>query len=108
MPTTVVRRQRVRFLGLTLALTPIGARRLANFERNRRGAVSLRIFLFLFVLSLFAEVLANDRPLLVRYDGAFYVPFLVAYPETTFGGLFPTEADYHDPEVRALIEEKGW
>lgn len=108
MARAIVRRERVRFLGFSFSLTPIGARRLANFERNRRGAISLRIFLALFVLSLFAEVIANDRPLLVRYDGGFYVPFLVAYPETTFGGIFPTEADYHDPEVRALIEEKGW
>jgi microcin C transport system permease protein len=105
---SVVRRVRVRFLGIPLRLTPIGARRLANFERNRRGAVSLRIFSVLFVLSLFAEVIANDRPLLVRFEGAFYTPFLVAYPETTFGGIFDTEADYHDPEVQALIEEKGW
>ena len=53
-------------------------------------------------------MIANDRPLLVRYDGAFYVPIVRTYPETTFGGAFPTEAVYRDPAVGALIREKGW
>ena len=83
-------------------------RRLANFKANRRGYVSLYLFSALFVLSLLAEVIANDRPLLVRYDGQFYFPVLVAYPETDFGGFFATEADYRDPRCRELIEEKGW
>ena len=95
-----------RFLGIKI--TPLTRRRLRNFRANRRGFWSLWIFLVLFVLSLFAELIANDRPILVRYDGAFYVPALVAYPETTFGGVFPTEADYRDAEVARLIEEKGW
>ncbi|MFO1071013.1 MAG: ABC transporter permease [Geminicoccaceae bacterium] len=89
-------------------LGPMGQRRLANFRANRRGWWSFWIFLVLFVVSLFAEFIANDRPLLVRYDGQFYVPVLVAYPETTFGGIFETEAEYGDPEVQALIAEKGW
>jgi len=83
-------------------------RRWQLFRANRRGFWSLWIFLALFGLSLGAELIANDRPLLVRYDGAFYVPVLVSYPETTFGGDFPTEADYRDPAVRDLIAEKGW
>ena len=62
----------------------------------------------LFVGSLFAEFVANDRPILVRYDGQFYMPVVVEYPETTFGGIFETATDYHDPEVQKLIEEKGW
>lgn len=86
----------------------LAARRWANFKANRRGFVSLLIFLALFAVSLAAELIANDRPLLVRYDGQLYVPVLVAYPETTFGGFFETEADYADPAVRELIEEKGW
>src|SRR3546814_3364010 len=53
-------------------------------------------------------VLANDRPILVGFDGGLYAPVLATYPETTFGGDFPTEADYRDPFVQALIEEKGW
>jgi microcin C transport system permease protein len=89
-------------------LSPLTRRRLQNFRANTRGYWSLWIFLALFGLSLFAEVIANDRPLLVSYEGAFYFPVLRSYPETTFGGLFPTEADYRDPAVAQLIEEKGW
>ena len=70
--------------------------------------ISLVLFLVLFVLSLFAEFIANDKPILVRYDGAFYMPIFTMYPETTFGGDFPTEADYADPAVRKLIDAKGW
>ena len=89
-------------------LSPMAARRLANFRANRRGYVSALVFLVLFAISLFAELIANDRPLLVRYDGRFYFPVVVAYPETEFGGFFETEAVYTDPAVRELIEEKGW
>jgi len=91
-----------------LRLTPLNQRRLANFKANKRGYVSLYLFAALFVLTLFAELIANDKPLLVYYDGGVYVPFLEAYPETTFGGDFPTETDYRDPFVTKLIEEKGW
>ena len=94
--------------GLRLRLSPLGRRRLANFKANRRGHVALLLFMAIFVVSLFADVIANDRPLLVRYDGHLYVPFLVAYPETTFGGFFETEADYKDPAVRELIDQHGW
>jgi microcin C transport system permease protein len=68
----------------------------------------LWIFLALFGLSLFAEVIANDKPLLVRYEGAFYFPIIVSYPETTFGGEFATETDFRDPFVTGLIAAKGW
>ncbi len=91
-----------------LRLSPLGARRWANFRANRRGSISLWIFLALFAVSLAAELIANDRPLLVRYDGHFYAPVLVAYPETTFGGFFETEADYADPAVQELITGHGW
>ncbi len=97
-----------RLLGFQLQLGPLGQRRFGSFVANRRGYWALHVFMVLFVLSLFAELLANDRPLLVRYDGAFYVPFLVNYPETTFGGDFATEAEYRDPFVAELIEERGW
>jgi microcin C transport system permease protein len=89
-------------------VTPLTRRRLANFRANRRGYWSLWIFLALFGLSLGAELLANDRPLLVRYEGRLYWPVLVTYPETTFGGVFPTEAIYRDPAVAQLIEARGW
>jgi microcin C transport system permease protein len=95
-----------RFLGFAIA--PLTRRRIDAFKANRRGVWSLWIFLVLFVISLFAEIVANDRPILVWYDGGLYTPFLKAYPETTFGGPFPTEADYSDPEVRRLIDDKGW
>ena len=89
-------------------MSPLNLRRLQNFKANRRGYWSLWIFLLLFVISLFAELVANDRPLLIRYDGSFYVPVTTVYPETTFGGEFPTEAEYRDPYVQELILEKGW
>ena len=89
-------------------ITPLTRRRLLNFRANRRGWWSLWIFLGLFFLSLFAEVIANDKPLLVRYDGGWYLPVLVSYPETAFGGEFATETDFRDPFVVKLIEAKGW
>jgi len=95
-----------RLLGMRV--TPLNARRIENFKANRRGYWSLWIFIAVFLVTLFAEFLANDKPLLVRYDGAFYTPVFVAYPETAFGGDFETEAEYADPEVQELIEEKGW
>lgn len=95
-----------RLLGVKV--TPITKRRLHNFRANRRGYWSFWIFMVLFSVTLFAEFIANDRPLLVRYDGAFYVPVLVDYPETTFDGEFETTADYRDPFVQDLIREKGW
>ncbi|HEY5789196.1 MAG TPA: ABC transporter permease [Gammaproteobacteria bacterium] len=91
-----------------MKLTPINARRLHNFRANRRGWWSLWLFLALFVASLFAEFIANDKPILVRYAGEFYVPVFAVYPETAFGGFLPTEAEYKDPEVRELIEAQGW
>ena len=95
-----------RFLGMTI--TPVTARRLANFRANRRGYWALWAFLALFFFSLFAEFIANDKPLIVHYDGGIYLPIFNAYPETTFGGDFETEADYTDPFVVELIDEKGW
>ncbi len=91
-----------------IRITPLNARRIENFKANRRGYWSLWIFIAVFFVTLFAEFLANDKPLLVRYDGAFYTPVFVAYAETAFGGDFETEAEYADPEVQELIEEKGW
>src|SRR5258708_421586 len=83
-------------------LSPLNRRRLENFKRNKRGFWSLWIFLAMFGLSLFAELIANDLPILVYYDGAFYMPIFRTYPETAFGGEFETEADYRDPFVIGL------
>ncbi|MEE9140796.1 MAG: ABC transporter permease [Alphaproteobacteria bacterium] len=91
-----------------LRITPLTRRRIENFKANRRGYWSLWIFLALFAMTLFAEVIANDRPILIRFDGAYYVPVLKTYPETLFGGEFETETDYRDPFVADLITEKGW
>jgi microcin C transport system permease protein len=89
-------------------MNPMNRRRLAAFRSSKRGMISLAIFGTLFFLSLFAELLANNKPILIRYDGGFYSPLVRDYPETTFGGDFPTNTVYSDPEVKKLIEEKGW
>ncbi len=94
-----------RFLFWTIS--PISARRLANFRANRRGVWSLWIFLILFFLSLFAEFIANDKPLLVWYDGGVYSPVIKQYPETTFGGDFATTADFTDEYLIENIKKKG-
>jgi len=91
-----------------VSLSPLTRRRLASFRASRRGYWSLWIFLTLFGLSLGADLLANDRPLLVRHEGRLYAPVLRAYPETAFGGELPTEAAYRDPHVQRLIEVGGW
>ena len=83
-------------------------RRLAQFGANRRGMVSLIVFGAMFFLSLFAEFLANDRPILVRYDGHFYMPVFRDYPETTFGGDLPINAVFTDKAIQDLIDAKGW
>ena len=77
-------------------LSPLNQRRLLSFQKNTRARWSLRIFLAVFSVSLFAEFIANDKPLLVYYDKQLYVPVLAIYPETTFGGDFDTETDYLD------------
>ncbi|MDD9901852.1 MAG: ABC transporter permease [Alphaproteobacteria bacterium] len=91
-----------------MALSPIAQRRLSQFRRNRRGHLSLWIFMVLFLLSLGAELIANDKPILVGFDGGYYLPVFKTYPETFFGGEFETEADYRDPVVQELINDKGW
>ena len=89
-------------------MTPINRRRIAVFRSSKRGVYSLVVFGLLFFLSLFAELLANDKPILIYYDGGFYSPLIRDYPETTFGGDFPTNTVYVDEEVQKLIEAKGW
>jgi len=85
----------------------LSQRRWRNFTANRRALWSLWIFGILFVLALFAELLANDRPLLVSYRGEIRAPAFKFYPETAFGGEFQTEADYPAPEVQCLIRTGG-
>ena len=93
---------------LQLNLSPINQRRWESFKANRRGLWSLRIFLVMFLVTLCAEFIANDKPLILRYGESLYAPVFFSYPETAFGGDFETEADYRDPYVKKLIEDKGW
>lgn len=90
-----------------MALSPLNQRRLRNFKRNRRALWSLWIFSGLFFLSLFAEFLANEKPIMVSYRGEIRMPVFQFYPETAFGGDFKTEAIYRDPEVECLIVSGG-
>ena len=89
------------------APSPLNRRRWENFKANRRGFWSFWIFMVLFIGSLFANVIANDRPLMVKYDGHLYWPVLFNYAETTFGGDFETTADYRDPYIQKQIAAKG-
>ena len=91
-----------------MALTPLNQRRWENFKAHRRGYWALWIFLILFGLTLIAELLANDKPLLVQFQGDIYAPVLKNYPETTFGGSFASDTNYRDPYVAELIEKDGW
>jgi len=106
IPQPLARAAADRFLGRRV--TPLTRRRLDAFRRNRRGFWSLWVFLALFFLSLFAEFIANDRPIVVHWNGGWYFPVFRDYAETTFGGEFPTAADYRDPDVARLIEQQGW
>lgn len=91
-----------------MTLSPLAQRRLRLFRANRRGFWSLWIFLLLFGISLFAEVIANDKPIVLKYDNAYYFPVFTRYSETTFGGDFETEAMYRDPYVAERINKDGW
>ena len=90
-----------------LAISPLNRRRWLNFKANRRGYVAFWIFMVLFVISLFAEFIANDKPFYVSFEGRSYFPAVITYPETAFGGDFETAADYRDPYLQKLIAEKG-
>ncbi|MEM9522982.1 MAG: ABC transporter permease [Pseudomonadota bacterium] len=90
-----------------MTLSPLNRRRWRNFRRNRRAFWSLILFGLLFAVSLFAEFIANDKPILIQYRGGYYMPILKFYPETAFGGDFRTEAVYRDIEVRCLIISGG-
>lgn len=89
-----------------MKLSPLNRRRFDRFKAHKRGWWSLWLFLILFGLSLGAELIANDKPLAVRYDGEWYFPVLKRYPETVFGGEFPLQANYKSPYIQDLIAEK--
>jgi microcin C transport system permease protein len=105
-PTSWIGRARSQ-IAHQLILTPLNRRRWENFKANRRGFWSLWIFLVLFVLSMFAEFIANDKPIVARYKGELLFPVLVDYPESKFGG-FLAITDYKDPFILDEIETNGW
>lgn len=89
-------------------LNPIWQARLNRFKQNRLGVIALILFCLISLICLGANFVANDKPLVVKYEDTLYFPVVKAYPETTFGGVFETEADYKDPAVKELIEQKGF
>ena len=91
-----------------MEISPLNPRRFNNFKSNKRGWYSFLIFTFLFVVSILADFISNDKPILIQYNQSYFFPILHVYPETVFGGDFETEADYRDPYVIKLIEDKGW
>ncbi|WP_330925497.1 ABC transporter permease [Candidatus Sororendozoicomonas aggregata] len=91
-----------------MTLSLLNQRRWQNFTRNRRGYFSFWLFLILFFTTLFAEFIANEKPLVVYYDGSLYFPVFKIYPETTFGGEFELETDYRQDYAKNLINAKGW
>ncbi len=91
-----------------MRLSPVNQQRWLRFRHNRRGYWSLWIFLVIFALSLAADLLANEKPLLVRYQQHWYVPLLISYSESDFGGALPTAADYQDPWLQQQLQNNGW
>ena len=91
-----------------MKLSPLNRRRLNNFKSNKRGWYSLWVFTLLFIISIFADFIANEKPLLIKFNNQIYLPIIYQYSETKFGGDFETEADYRDPYVIDLINNNGW
>ena len=91
-----------------MKISPLNQRRFNNFKSNKRGWYSFWIFSFLFFTSFFADFFSNDKPLIIKYESEYYFPVFKKYSETIFGGDFETEADYRDPYVKKLINNKGW
>ena len=90
-----------------MTLSPLNKRRWSNFNSNKRAFYSLILFSIIFCITLFAELIANDRPILIKYKGEYFTPIIKFYPETTFGGDLKTEAVYRDIEVKCLIFSAG-
>ena len=88
-----------------MRFSPLTIRRFKNFQGNKRGMIASIVFLILFFLTLFAEIIANDKPIFLHYNQKVYFPFIEKLPETFFGGEFETEADYKDPFVQNLIRK---
>ena len=93
---------------LSVRISPVNRRRIKAFQRNRRAVISLKLFLVIFGLSLFSELICNDNPLIIKYNDGFYFPVLQSYTDADFGGDFPTLADYKDRYLIDNIEKNGW
>ena len=94
---------------LRFQFAPLTRRRFANFKANKRGYFSLWIIGSMMVLSFFAELIANDKPLVMGFEGEVYFPVFMTYPESAFGGVFETEAVYRSTAVQNLITAgDGW
>ena len=91
-----------------LKLSPLTIRRINNFKSNKRGVISSYVFLSLFLISLFANFIANDKPIFVKFNDNYYFPIFEKIPEIFYGGEFETEADYKDPYVIDLIKSDGF
>ena len=92
-----------------ITFSPLTQQRWQHFKTNKRGYISLWLFMGLFLSTLFAELISNDKPLLISYEGQFYFPICKSYPETTFGGDFDTETNYRDAFFKdQLAQKKGW
>lgn len=91
-----------------MKLSNINKRRLNTFKRNKRGYYSFMIFMIFFILSLFSEVIVNDKPLILKYQNNYYFPIIKKYTEKDFGGFFKSEANYTDPFLKEIIEKDGW
>ncbi|EZQ10328.1 ABC transporter permease [Acinetobacter sp. Ver3] len=89
-------------------MSPLFDQRISKFKSHRLGFFSFILFIAIFILSLGAEFIANEKPILIYYKEEIYFPIFKPYPETTFGGVFETESDYKDPAVQELINEHGW
>lgn len=89
-------------------ISPITRRRLEQFKKNKRAKVSFFSFLVVFFVTLCANFVANEKPLVVSFKGQLHFPIFKMYPETYYGGIFETEANYKDPVVVELIQKEGW
>ncbi|MBE6450715.1 MAG: ABC transporter permease [Alphaproteobacteria bacterium] len=89
-------------------MNPVLKRKIASFKNNKRALTALVLFMIVFILSLFSELLANDKPLVIKYENELYFPIFTEYTDEFFGGDFPTPADYKDPLIVSNIQNNGW
>lgn len=89
-------------------MSPVWKQRFTAFKQNKRAKISALLFILIFIVSVFSELIANDKPLLLKYKGNFYFPIAITYTDKFFGGDFPTPADYQDKYITENIKNNGW